>query len=734
MTGLPRPGGGLLAPAVLVAALALLAASHFAWAAADGRPPPWDHAVHLEAALRCARMLREGEWLRMLSVSAFYPPLGHCAAGLLHRVFGPTPFAALAVTQTALAVAVLATYAIGVRLGSAAAGLVAAGLLAGYSEVVLESRMFMLDLPLTAVVASTALALLRTEGFTRPAWCAVAGLLGGLGLLTKWTYPVYVVPLAVVVWRAAEPGTARALRVRHVMLALAVAAGLAAPWYLRHLGLPISLLRMAFVRGAAEGDPAVGSVDAWTWYLRALVRQLGPPFAALFALGLAWALARRPRGLSVLLVWFLTPVVFFALLRNKDYRYTLPCLPAVALLSSAWVARLRPPRAGLAVGAIALAVLVHVAFLAWGWPAPAWARARMASEFLFPSFPPVAERWPITEILDRLARDLPPGRERATLAVVPDVIYFSPFTFAYYATREGRPVRVTKGWQGGSPRFVDYVLTKSGDQGSEYTTGTARPLMARLDAGDPVLSPLLRPVAVFPLPDGSRATLYRVTARAVSGWSAAAFLERLHAVAPRALDWAVRDARGLALDVEPYADAETLAGRLRRLTLRAESARVGDFRRKPAGIRVRDAELSLEDIRLNPHALVIRGEMELLGAGRLVIRRAVVSASDLAEGLAELAPWLHRPAVSVAGGQLRLDAGVGGVRVAIALRLDPEPGAGGLAVRAERVRLGPVPLPAALVNAALDLLNPVGRLAEQPLPIAPPRVTLAEGRIVLETR
>lgn len=137
----------------------------------------------------------------------------------------------------------------------------------------------------------------------------------------------------------------------------------------------------------------------------------------------------------------------------------------------------------------------------------------------------------------------------------------------------------------------------------------------------------------------------------------------------------MRDARGLALDVEPYADAETLAGRLRRLTLRAESARVGDFRRKPVAIRVQDAELTLEDVRLNPHALAVRGDIELLGAGRLVIRRAVVSASDLAQALAELAPWLQRPAVSVADGQLRLDAGIGGVRVVIALRLDLEPGA-----------------------------------------------------------
>jgi hypothetical protein len=712
----------------------VLAASHLAWAAADGRPPAWDQAVHLEAALRCARVLGRGEWSRVLSISAFYPPLGHCAAGLLHRLVGPSPLAAVAVTQMALATAVLATYTIGARLGSAAAGLAAAGLLAGYTQVVLHSRTFMLDLPLTAIVALTVAVLLRTDGFTRRGWCVVAGLLGGLGLLTKWTYPVYVAPVAVIVWQAAQPGPGRATRARHVLLALALTATIAAPWYLRQVGLPISLVRIAFGRGAAEGDPAVLSVDAWIWYGWALVRQLGPPFAVLFALGLTWALARRPRGLALLLAWLVVPVVFFALLLNKDDRYTLPCLPAVALISSAWIARLRPPPARLAAGAILLVLVVHVAFLAWGWPAPAWARGRMTTELLFPSFPPVAERWPLTEILDRVSRDLPPERQRATLAVVPDTIYFSPFTLAYYATREERPIRVTKVWRGASPRFVDYVLTKSGDQGSELTTGTARAIMARLDADDPGLTGLLTPVAAFTLPDGSRATLHRVQAREVPGLSASALLERLRAAATHAVGWAARDIHGLALDIEPYGDAETRIGRLRRLTLRADSARVGDFRRKPVAIRVRDAMVSLEDVRLNPQALAARGEVELLGARRLVIARAAVAAADVGQALAELLPWLRRPAVAIADGRLELSAAVGGVPLAIALGIEPEPSRPGrLAVRAERARLGPAPVPALLVNAALGLVDPLGRLVRQPLAITPPRVRLTEGQVLLET-
>jgi hypothetical protein len=714
----------------LLAFVLLVGTGHLLWAAGDGRPPSWDRAGHLERALLCARFLREGAWRQILDLSPYYPPLTHCAAGLLHRLLGPSHLVALLWIQGCLGLLVFATYGIGARLGSAAAGVAAALLVAGYPEIFLESRVFMLDVPLTAVVALTVLALLRSEGFTHRFWSLVAGMLGGLGLLTKWTYPFFLLPIGLYCWFGArqspeERVPERRGRGRHLLLALAVTAVVAAPWYLRHPLLPLSLLHNAYAGGVPYGDPSP------LYYVRALVYQLGGLFAALFALGLLAAWRRRSlRGLGVLVVWVLVPMVVLTLLRNRDYRHTMPILPAVALLSTAWIAGLGSRRERLVLGGLALIVLAHMAFLGWGWPAPEWARGRTNRQLLFRSEPPMAVHWPTAELLDLLVRDRP--GEHLRLSVVPDDPYFSRSTFRYYARLKELPVHVAKAWSGDAPLFVDYVLVKTGDQGPAHTTRQARAVMARLEAGDPTLVPLLRPMAELPLPDATRATLYRVGARPAPGLSDEAVMARLQATPPLGLDWAIADSRGLRVEVEPVSPADTARGRFRRLVIMADAARLGDFRRRPQALRVRDVEVVLENVQLNPYALAARGEVELLDVTRIAIRRATILQEDLEQALAGAARWVTAPSVTIRPGRLEVAGGVLAVRLRIALAPDRGPGADGrLGFRLAGLRLGPVPLPAGLLNRVLGSLDPLARLENQPVVIEVPRVTLEEGLLRL---
>lgn len=708
----------------LLASVLLLVSNHLLWAAFDGHPPAWDRAVHLEHALRCAGHLRDGAWGALLTVSRYYPPLTYCAAGLLHVVFGSSPLAALAAIQAALALLLVATYRIGVRLGLPTAGLAAAMLVGVYTELFLESRHFMLDIPLAALVALGVLALLESEGFARTAWALAAGALGGLGLLAKWTYPLFVGPVLLLVWLQHRGAPDRARRRRRLLAAAALALGVALPWYGTHLGVGLSLLRTAYVAGATEGEPPVTSPAAWGYYVLGLPYQLGPPFAALFAVGLWWA--RRRLGFGVLWTWLLVPLVVFTLLRNKDYRYTIPLLPAVALVSVAWLEDVGPRRRAGLLGALAVAALLHAAYLGWGWPAPERAHTRADRQLLFPAFPPAAVHWPVNEILDVVAREWPSG-ERVTVAVVPDHIAFSRDTFHYYAIRRGLRARVARPWTG-APGFIDYVVTKTGDQGAPHTTRGASELMARIEAGDPRLVLLLDPAGTWPLPDGSRATLHRVAPRAVQDLPAPAFVDRLRRLEPGALGWALRDARGLRLVVEPFDEATTLRGRLRRLVVSADEALVGNFRERPRALRVRVLEAALEDVRIDPHALVERGELTLLGARRLVIRRATVAEGDLRGALAPELQWVRDLGVSSAGGRLWLTGKIRGIPIDVAVtpRLVPV----GLALAAERVRLGPLALPPGLVNA-LALANPVVRLDRLPIAIEVGGLALEDGVVRL---
>lgn len=709
----------------------LLGGNHLLWVSLDGRPPAWDQAIHLEKALRCARLLGEGKWGEILTLSGYYPPLTHCAAGLFHKLLGPSSLVALGFIQAVLTLVIFTTYWIGRRMGSLSGGLGAAILVGSYTEVFLESRAFMLDLPLTALVGLTVLFLLGSEGFIHRGWSLAAGLIGGLGLLAKWTFPFFLVPVVFSVWIQARRRYESRKRIWHGLLALAVAGVVSLPWYIKHLLLPASLLKAAYAGGAAEGDPGMASVAAWGYYFLGMIYQLGPPFAGLLLLGLVLARAWRISGVGLLLTWFLSPLLLLTLLQNKDYRFTLPLLPAVALLSVAWLQRLRPRLAtGAVLGILALAI-AHGAYLGWGVPDPSWARGRMDRRLVFPSFPPVAVYWPIDEILEVVARDRPPGTAPSTLAVVPDHIYFSRSNFRYYTTLRGLPIRLVRAWSG-PPLFVDYAVTKEGEQGPGFSTKRARAVMARIQERDPTLLPLLHPIGEFPLPDGSRATLYKIASSPVQGIPSSTLIARLREVVPRALAWGVREPQGLSLEVEPISEAETLVGHFHRFVIRAESALVGDFRRKPLAIQVRGVDLVLDDVRINPHSLVHRGEIELLGLSRLTVRDLSVGEAALEQVLGQAAPWARPLTVRILDGALHLTGRFRGVEVRGAVRLELFPQVNGrVAVWVVQVAVGGVPLPSSLTNLGLRFLNPVARFDEEPAQIRIAHLAVGDGLIHL---
>ena len=711
----------------LVLFVALLAGSHLLWAWLDTRPPAWDHAVHLDAALRCADRLGDGAWREIPRISGYYPPLVHCAGGLLHRLLGPSDLVSLLVTQASLALVVLATYrvAVGILALPPMVGVAAALLVGVYNQSLLESRRVMLDLPLTALVALGVLSLVRSEGFTRLGWSVTAGGLAGLGLLTKWTFPLFLLPVALFTLLTRPPGSARA-RWTCLGAATLVMVAVAAPWYLYHLGLPPRLVENAYAAGAAEGDPGPTSLAGWTYYLGDLPRQLGVMPAALLVVGLA--MARGTPALGLLLTWAGGPLVLLTLLQNKDSRYTMPILPALALLSVAWIRRLGPRGQAAAVAALAVVGILHAAWFGWGWgPSPTLHGMDAPDGPLgFPSFPPRREHWPIAEVLARVRDDFGASGPSPRIAIVPDHVAFSHFGFAYQAHFERDRARIVKAWKG-PPMFIDYVVTKSGEQGPPRTTQATRALMARLAAPDPTLVPLLSPLAAWPLPDGSQAALYRVAPTPVAGVAPAALLAQIRQATAGALAWVVREPRGFEVTVEPLSDMDTLRGRIRRLTVRLESGLVGDFRRKPAAVHVRDAHVELEDALINPHALVQRGALEILDARQVVVRHVTVEGDDLARALAGILPRGAETAVQIENGRVRVEGRLNRLRVALTVVPDIDPVTGALSIWTDRARVGPLHVSGRLVNGVLALVNPVLRLNTQPVAIAPPRLILENG-------
>src|SRR5438093_4206652 len=249
--------------AIVAAVFAVLVGVAAVWLAIDRRPPQWDHANHLERVVTCAEDLARGDVRGLLERSSFYPPFVPCTAALAYRLWPTDEAAAQAVILLFLGLGMAATYLIGRRFSGGAGGVVAAMAFGTAPFVVYISVRFQLDLPLAAMVALAIEVLLRTKGFRRSGWSLGAGIVIGLGLLTKPTFLVYVlVPIVLLAVQVADRR-----RLVNAAVTATIAVVLSLPWYgLRLFGLPAQIGSRSFKQAAEAGHPDPLSAAALGYY------------------------------------------------------------------------------------------------------------------------------------------------------------------------------------------------------------------------------------------------------------------------------------------------------------------------------------------------------------------------------------------------------------------------------------------------------------------------------------
>ncbi len=503
------------------------------WLAVDRQPPYWDVAGHAAETLLVARLPYLSDpvgALNGLLDTLPYPPLVYVLAAPL-AALSPTVDAMLLVNGLFWALLLGGTYGVAAHAAGRRAGLAAAVLISAYPMVYGLGRIYLLETPMTAMAALAVWLLLRTDTFGRGRSSVLFGIVCGLGMLTKWTFAVFLAgPVLAVLWGAlAKPD--RAARLGRLALATAAGALAALPWYvLVYTDLRDFLPLAASVWAAAEGDPAPFSAGAWLYYVNALfAQQTMAVLGLLFVAGLLLALARAPRtqALAVLLAWVAVPFVVFVAYPNKDIRYTIPYLPAVAALTGVGYAQIRTTwlRRALAAGALLWAV-VQFSGLTFGLrgllpevsPAVGPLHFTLYRESVHIATPPQPAAWPIAEILTTAVGDaglpreaLAPDRERIRVLVLSEAAHFEPQAFAYYALAERLPTQITfvSGVldldDSAALAGADYIVTKTGDLGPAWAQQDAAAVAAMVEANGEEYAP----VALWPLPDGSEAKLYR---------------------------------------------------------------------------------------------------------------------------------------------------------------------------------------------------------------------------------
>lgn len=389
------------------------------WLGRDQAPYPWDMSLHARAALEAWQALTHARPGDLYRLSSYYPPLFHWLAAPFSLI-STHPDAYCAANLLVLLAAMVGVWLAGRALtGQGAAALGAACLLPGFALVSRLTLQPMLDLTLMVTVAWTLWLLVRGVSLCERKQAHALGLAIALGLLAKWPY-LFFTALPLLGWLAGEARRARAEgRLRVFWSGLGWLAFwpllLAGPWYVR--AVPVILSKAGAQLGgqvaSIEGDPAVLSLGSLFFYPRVLLRDyLRWPLAGLLlagagALGLwrwktgGYALGNR-RGWGLLALHLASGLALLTLIANKDPRYAMPLVPALALLAAHWIGWLRGKAQKTAVASL---VLLGAGLTAYN---------------LFVLAPPNPADMKIEAVAEWLLAHKPAGRAGAQVLVIPN--------------------------------------------------------------------------------------------------------------------------------------------------------------------------------------------------------------------------------------------------------------------------------------------------------------------------
>ena len=381
---------------LLAAIFVILSSSTIAWVVTDKTPPSWDPCHHIVAAYDYYRPLAhldfEGFRREFFDATHYYAPSIHLVTAAMFLIFGASRLSAIAVNMISLAVLLASVNWIGKTLygreraetgngldrSTIALGVVAALLSTCYHFPAWLLHDAFLDYPLMALVALSFAMLIRADEFRVRRHALAFAVVAGFGLLSKQTFAFFfVLPALYVIFRVFATRDRRA--VLNLALAGLVMIAIAAVWYVPHWNDVEAIWRANRMAAVDEREPAIFSRDSNLYYLHSLISsQTQLPLGILFCLGLIYSLFRRRKQSLLLYLWLLSGVGIFTFIANKDFRYTVPVLPAVALLSVCWLSEPKAAWIGNRKRAAALKLALVAVIVAWAfvsffnaqWPRP----------------------------------------------------------------------------------------------------------------------------------------------------------------------------------------------------------------------------------------------------------------------------------------------------------------------------------------------------------------------------
>ncbi len=518
------------------------------WIRTDATPPYWDEAWYLyQGAVQYDALRNDGIagwYTAWTNVDRNRPSLASTLTIPFFAAFGISDDAGLLLNLAGLTLLLLATYSLGTSIHNRRSGLLATLIVGGYPVVVGLVHILLVELVMVALVAATLLALWQSDGFRHTGWSVTAGLLIGLGLLTKVFYPVFVAgPWLVMAFQAIrrDEGEKRFIlqtQLCNMLTTLLIPVFVAGSWYIPNLKpmLARSIDAAVGTEASPYGPAHPLHRDSLVTYFRNFVWFGTSAFgflaflAGVIGLGIASlrlnkhdaqpqrASARHP--ILFLASSILMGYALFTSLRNQDLKHITGILPAMAVLSGWGITKLNRswwPVVTCGVGIMMLLQTVMGTMPGlFGLAKPVF----MFNNKLLLFYPaqhhfrdtryayPDPTPWPLSQILAYVLQvaDLASlHRNQVHVGIIPDYPGIDEPSLRFEIYRQRLPIQVE--WaEPFNLSNQDVLIHKTGDLGFlEGRISSIEAVMARLKQPNSGFQLMPR---TFALPDGSEVLIY----------------------------------------------------------------------------------------------------------------------------------------------------------------------------------------------------------------------------------
>jgi len=434
----------------------------------DTLPPSWDPATHA--------LYSSAYFHGFFPQSQFYPPFVHYVPIPFYILFGESFDIACISNIVFLAILLFSVYGIGKYLFNREVGLFSSLIISFIPILIVYQRDFLLDFPLTAMIALSIYVLLKSENLTNIKYSILFGICFGLAMLTKWAAIFFVIsPLLWVFYQSIKEDrikkcafcgrilknktkiilkgfstfcserhkksfieeNRRVLTRQHNLLfSLISFIIVAGSWYIPNYKVFFTLLSGQKYWGSVEGDPVGLSLSSLWYYIEAVNKQAFLFLSILFLVGLIYLIIKVGLNKKILFtISILFPYISFVLISNKDVRYTLPLLIFLSIALAYSLINIENKKIkSIAISILIVFCLLQTSTITFGYP------SFDVPNSIYPTpKSPIQEDWKIDEVLSTIQSQ---GIRQPNVLILYDSSYMNWRTLQYYVFINQYPINI----------------------------------------------------------------------------------------------------------------------------------------------------------------------------------------------------------------------------------------------------------------------------------------------------